>query len=217
MVILRYLHFINFQKVSQFRVFSNSVIWEVEHETSHEVAKIGDSLYWHSVIHGNSDTWVESVGLNLGDSALHGHLDESGLKLDISVVNSEDDVDSASIAFVGNLGFVETIRAVDEVPEHLGLHVGDLVVICEATHLVHVRAVEPGDIHWEDGWSVIICVWRLFEQIPVAKDWNILVSTLSDKIVSNNHDSASCWSQILLSSHVDHSELVPWDWLGADV
>jgi len=53
-------------------------------------------------------------------------------------------------------------------------------------------------------------------EVPVAKNWNILVG-MSEKIFSDDHDSASSWSKVLLSSHVDHGKLIPWDVFGTDV
>lgn len=53
-------------------------------------------------------------------------------------------------------------------------------------------------------------------EVPVTKNWNILVG-MSEKIVSDDQDCASSWSKILLSSHIDHGKLIPWDVLGTDV
>jgi len=45
-------------------------------KVSHEVTEIGYSSNWHSVVHRDSDTWVEGVGSNLNDFSFTGFLDE---------------------------------------------------------------------------------------------------------------------------------------------
>ena len=40
---------------------------------------------------------------------------------------------------------------------------------------------------------------------------------MSEKIFSDDHDSASSWSKVLLSSNVDHGKLIPWYVFGTDV
>jgi len=110
-------------------VFSNSIEWEVKHENSHKVAEMADSGNWHSVVHRDSDAWVERVSNNLGDSSLLGQFNKSLLQLDVSVLDSENDIDSRPVFFLSDLGFVVAIGVIDHIPKHLRFDVGNLVVV----------------------------------------------------------------------------------------
>lgn len=68
--------------------------WVLLHEVLHKLCQVLGSFNRHSVVHRDSDTWVERVGNNLGDSGLLGKLNESLLQLDVSVLDSENDIDS---------------------------------------------------------------------------------------------------------------------------
>lgn len=67
-------------------------------ELSHEVNEKFDSYKRHSVVHGNSNTWVESVSPNLDDSDLLGLCHEELLKIFVATSDSENDVDSGSVS-----------------------------------------------------------------------------------------------------------------------
>jgi hypothetical protein len=143
-------------------------------KVSHEVTEIGYSSNWHSVVHRESDTWVESVSSNLDDFCFSSFSDEKFFKLFVTTSYSHNDVNSAS-PFWLNFGRVETTRSVDGVPKHSASLRGGLSVILETTVLVHVRNVQSGDVHWEDCWGIVVSIWRFFMKGPVTHNWNILI------------------------------------------
>ena len=67
-------------------------------ELSHEVNEEFDSDKRHSVVHGNSNTWVESVSSDLDDSDLLGLCHEELFEILVATSDSENDVDSGSVS-----------------------------------------------------------------------------------------------------------------------
>jgi hypothetical protein len=67
-----------------------------EKELVHEVAEKSDTLYWHGVIHGDTDAWVRWMTSDIYNSERLSLANEHLFKFRISAENSEVDVDSTS-------------------------------------------------------------------------------------------------------------------------
>ena len=84
------------------------------------------------------------------------------------------------------------------------------------SHFVHVRNVHSCHIHRVNCGSVVVGVRGLLMQGPVAKDRAVFFS-VTEEVFSYDHDSAPCGSKIFLSTHKNHSILIPSDWFSADI
>jgi hypothetical protein len=127
-----------------------------------------NSFDWHSVVHGNSDSWAEGVSSNLNDSNFTSFTDELLFKFGVTTLDSENDIDSASPFCLGEFGFIVVTRVINEIPEHSSSLICKINVVVESTILIHVGTVKTCDVHWHYCWSVIICIWRFFMKSPVA-------------------------------------------------
>ena len=87
------------------------------HEILHELSQVLGSFHRHSVVHGDSDSRVESVAPDLDDSRFFSLRNEGLFKLFISVLNSENYIDSRSVVVIADLGLIVSIRRVDEGPK----------------------------------------------------------------------------------------------------
>jgi len=144
------------------------------------------------------------VSSNLNDANLSSLAHKLLLQLGVTTLDSEDDVDSASPDFFGEFGGVVAIGVVDEVPEHGASLVSKVDISIQSSVLIHVCAVQSCDIHWHNSWSVIVGVWRFLMEIPVAQNWTIWFG-VSEQILSDDHNSASSSSQVLLSTSINHA------------
>ena len=87
------------------------------HEILHEFSEVLSSFDRHSVVHGDSDSWVESVAPDLDDSRFFSLRNEGLFKLFVSVLNSKNHIDSRSIVLIADLGLVVSVRRVDKGPK----------------------------------------------------------------------------------------------------
>lgn len=87
------------------------------HEILHKLSEVLGSFDRHSVVHGDSDSRVESVAPDLDDSRFFSLRNEGLFKLFVSVLNSENHIDSRSIVLIADLGLVVSVRRVDEGPK----------------------------------------------------------------------------------------------------
>lgn len=132
------------------------------------------------------------MGLDLNDSGLGCFFNELLLEGDIASRDSEDDIESAPVVFIDDLRLVIVLTFVDEVPKEVAPLLGLLGVVRKPSHLVHVRAIETGDVHWEDGWSVVVSVRRILTSLPIAEDWDVFLC-VAEQIFSDTDDgTASC-------------------------
>ena len=93
-------------------------------EIFHERCEMSDAFNWHCIVHWNPDSWAESMSFNLNDSIFASFLDKFLLKIEITSLNSENNVDSTSPSFLRNISLVVAIGVIKEVPEHGASNVG---------------------------------------------------------------------------------------------
>jgi len=165
---------------------------------------MSNTLNWHSVVHGNSDSWAEGVSFNLNDANFASLAHKCLLEFGVTTLDSEDDVDSASPDFLSEFGCIVTIGVVDEVPEHGTSLVCKINISIESSVLIHVCAVKSCNVHWHNSWSIIVGIRRFLMECPVTQNWAIWFS-VSEQILSDDHNSTSCSSQVLLSSSINHA------------
>lgn len=198
----------SFSKVLAYAIAARSDFLESLFENSHEVCQIADALDWHGVIHVNSNAWVGVVSLKVYYASRSGTGNEFFFRLYITSVNSEDGVSLTAEGFVNPFWTIKSVWVIDEIPKHLASLLCQQLVVVQATHLVHIRYIESSYIHRPHGWSVVVCVWRVLELKPVSK-YRCVLSSVSKEVFSDHNNSATSNAQVLLSTKVGHSNLVP--------
>lgn len=179
----------------------------------HQLNQYFYTLDIQGVINTDTNAWVWGMALELKETGLLSSLKELELKTSVGRwvliwwVDPEWNVDLAPEFLINWVG-IESMWAIDHVIDHRASLLSEVLVGSKASIFNHVGGVESCDIDWVASWGVEVTIWWLVEKVPIQQVWSVL-GLVSNKILSDDANSATRCSEILLGTCIDHAVLWP--------